>query len=56
MTNWNMRGIDPAHIWLVANQAAPRHDQPGPTLVVRGVQGALVASRLGRRPAPQKSG
>jgi hypothetical protein len=42
MTNWNMRGIDPAHIWLVCNQAAPRHDQPGPTLVVRGVQGALV--------------
>src|SRR6202035_2741032 len=42
MTNWNMRGIDPAHIWLVSNQAAPRHDQPGPTLVVRGIQGALV--------------
>lgn len=42
MTNWNLRGIDPAHIWLVANQAAPRHDQAGPTLVTRGVQGALV--------------
>jgi len=42
MTNWSMRGIDPAHIWLVSNQAAPRHDQTGPALVVRGVQGALV--------------
>jgi hypothetical protein len=42
VTNWNLRGIDPAHIWLVANQAAPRHDQAGPTVVVRDVQGALV--------------
>jgi hypothetical protein len=42
MTNWAMRGIDPAHIWLVSNQAAPRHDQTGSALVVRGVQGALV--------------
>jgi len=42
MTNWAMRGIDPAHIWLVSNQAAPRHDQEGAVVVVRGVDGALV--------------